>query len=59
MTLGFEARQEREFKVKRERVKTLQAQAEEALSQGNEKLARRALQLQIEAQAELDRADQM
>lgn len=59
MTLGFEARQEREFKVKRERVKTLQAQAEEALGQGNEKLARRALQLQIEAQGELDRADQM
>ena len=59
MTLGFEARQEREFKVKKERVKTLQAQAEEALRQGNEKLARRALQLQIEAQTELDRADQM
>jgi phage shock protein A len=59
MTLGFEARQEREFKVKKERVKTLQAQAEEALRQGNEKLARRALQLQIEAQGELDRADQM
>jgi len=59
MTLGFEARQEREFKVKKERVKTLQAQAEEALRQGNEKLARRALQLREEAQGEADRADQM
>lgn len=58
MTLGFEARTEREFKVKKERVKTLQAQAEEALRQGNEKLARRALQLQLEAQGELERADQ-
>src|SRR5262245_33233708 len=59
MTLGFEARQEREFKVKKERVKTLQAQAEEALRQGNEKLARRALQLQMEAQGEMERSDQM
>jgi len=59
MALGFEARQEREFKVKKERVKTLQLQAEEALRQGNEKLARRALQLQMEAQAEAERADQM
>ncbi|PWT94316.1 MAG: hypothetical protein C5B54_00185 [Acidobacteria bacterium] len=59
MTLGFEARQEREFKVKKERVKTLQAQAEEALRSGNEKLARRALQLREEAQGEADRADQM
>jgi phage shock protein A len=59
MTLGFEARSEREFKVKRERVKTLGAQAEEALRQGNEKLARRALQLQIEAQTELDQAEQI
>lgn len=59
MTLGFEARQEREFKVKKERVKTLAAQAEEALRQGNEKLARRALQLQLEAQGEMERAEQM
>ena len=57
MTLGFEARAEREAKVKRERVKTLQLQAEEALRQGNEKLARRALQLQMEAQGESERAD--
>jgi len=35
----------------------LQMQAEEALRQGNEKLARRALQLQMEAQAEMERAD--
>jgi phage shock protein A len=59
MTLGFEARAEREAKVKRERVKTLQMQAEEALRQGNEKLARRALQLQLEAQSESERADQV
>jgi phage shock protein A len=59
MTLGFEARAEREMKVKRERVKTLQLQAEEALRQGNEKLARRALQLQMEAQTESERADQV
>ena len=59
MTLGFEARAEREAKVKKERVKTLQMQAEEALRQGNEKLARRALQLQMEAQTESERADQV
>ena len=59
MTLGFEARSEREFKVKRERVKTLGAQAEEALKQGNEKLARRALQLQLEAQGEMEQAEQI
>jgi phage shock protein A len=59
MTLGFEARAERETKVKKERARTLQMQAEEALRQGNEKLARRALQLQIEAQGEYERADQV
>jgi phage shock protein A len=59
MTLGFEARSEREFKVKKERVKTLEAQAEEALRQGNEKLARRALQLQLEAQSEVERSEQI
>jgi phage shock protein A len=59
MQLGFEARSEREHKVKKERVKTLQAQAEEALRQGNEKLARRALQLQLEAQQEQERAEQV
>lgn len=58
-TLGFEARQERESKVNKERVKTLQAQAEEALRQGNEKLARRALQLQLDAQAIAERSEQM
>ena len=57
MTLGFEARSEREFKVKRERVKTLGAQAEEALRQNNEKLARRAIQLQMEAQGEMEQAE--
>jgi phage shock protein A len=59
MTLGFEARSEREFKVKRERTKTLGAQAEEALRQNNEKLARRALQLQLEAQQESEQAEQI
>ena len=59
MTLGFEARSEREFKVKKERVKTLQVQAEEALRQNNEKLARRALQLQMEAQGEMERSEQV
>src|SRR5262245_23436373 len=59
MTIGFEAPAEREAKVKKERVKTLQLQAEEALRQGNEKLARRALQLQLEAQGEYERADQV
>lgn len=59
LALGYETRQEREFKVKKERVKTLQAQAEEALRQGNEKLARRAIQLQMEAQSETERAEQM
>jgi phage shock protein A len=59
MTLGFEARSEREYKVKKERVKTLQAQAEEALRQNNEKLARRALQLQLEAQSEMERSEQI
>src|SRR3989304_4470438 len=58
-TLGFGARSEREYKVKKERVKTLQAQAEEALRQGNENLARRALQLQMEAQSEMERAEQV
>lgn len=57
--LGFEARQEREYKVAKERAKTLQAQAEEALRQGNEKLARRALQLQLDAQGTMERAEQM
>lgn len=57
--LGFEARQEREYKVAKERVKTLQAQAEEALRQGNEKLARRALQLQLDAQGTMERAEQV
>src|ERR687892_1358942 len=57
MTIPMLERAEREAKVKKERVKTLQMQAEEALRQGNEKLARRALQLQMEAQAEMERAD--
>src|SRR5262245_42003061 len=57
MTLGFEARSEREYKVKKERVKTLGAQAEEALNQNNEKLARRALQLKLEAEGEMEQAE--
>jgi phage shock protein A len=38
------------------RIKNLERQAEEALKQGNEKLARRALQLQVEARATAERA---
>ena len=44
-----------ETKAKRE----LDAQAEEALRQGNEKLARRALQLQVEAKSTRERSDQV
>jgi len=50
------------MKAKREqdmhngRIKNLERQAEEALKQGNEKLARRALQLQVEARATAERA---
>jgi phage shock protein A len=57
-TIAFETRAKRELDAQNTRVRNLERQAEEALKQGNEKLARRALQLQIEAKATRDRADQ-
>jgi phage shock protein A len=48
-TIAFEMRAKRERDAQTGRVKNLEKQAEEALKQGNEKLARRALQLQVEA----------
>jgi len=56
-TIAFETRGKRELDVQNGRVKNLERQAEEALKQGNEKLARRALQLQIEAKATRDRSE--
>jgi phage shock protein A len=50
-TIAFETRAKREYDAQKTRVKNLEAQAEEALKQGNEKLARRALQLSIEAKS--------
>ena len=50
-TIAFETRAKRERDATAGRVKSLQGQAEEALKAGNEKLARRALQLQVEAKA--------
>jgi len=56
-TIAFETRAKRELDVQSARVKGLERQAEDALKQGNEKLARRALQLQMEAKATKERAD--
>ena len=56
-TIAFETRAKRDLDAQNGRVKNLERQAEEALRQGNEKLARRALQLQIEAKATRDRAE--
>jgi phage shock protein A len=56
-TIAFETRAKREFDAQRTRTKNLERQAEEALKQGNEKLARRALQLKIEADATVARAE--
>jgi phage shock protein A len=50
-TIAFETRAKRERDAQNARVKNLERQAEEALRGGNEKLARRALQLQMEAKA--------
>ena len=47
-TIAFETRAKREFDAQKARVKSLERQAEDALKAGNEKLARRALQLQME-----------
>jgi phage shock protein A len=57
-TIAFETRAKRDLDAQTGRVKNLEAQAEEALRQGNEKLARRALQLQIEAKGTRERAEQ-
>jgi phage shock protein A len=56
-TIAFETRAKRELDAQNQRVRNLDRQAEEALAQGNEKLARRALQLQIEAKSVRDRAE--
>lgn len=53
-TMAFETKTKRELDAQNARAATLQAQAEEALRAGNEKLARRALQLQIEAKSTRD-----
>jgi phage shock protein A len=56
--IAFETRAKRELDAQNARVRNLEKQAEEALKQGNEKLARRALQLQVEAKATRERAEQ-
>jgi phage shock protein A len=57
-TIAFETQAKREMDAQASRLKNLERQAEEAMRQGNEKLARRALQLQIEAKATGERAGQ-
>jgi len=57
-TIAFETQSKRELDAQNARVKSLDRQAEEALKAGNEKLARRALQLQMEAKGTRDRAEQ-
>jgi phage shock protein A len=57
-TIAFETKAKREMDAQNARVKNLDRQAEEALRQGNEKLARRALQLQVEAKGTKERAEQ-
>jgi phage shock protein A len=56
-TIAFETKAKRDMDAQRGRLKNLDRQAEEALKQGNEKLARRALQLHVEAQATAERAE--
>jgi phage shock protein A len=56
-TIAFETKAKRELDAQNGRIKNLDRQAEEALKQGNEKLARRALQLQVEAGGTRDRAE--
>lgn len=53
-TIAFETKAKRELDVQSARIDALQKQAEEALRAGNEKLARRALQLQLEAKGTRD-----
>jgi phage shock protein A len=57
-TIAFETKGKRDLDAQNARVKNLEGQAEEALKQGNEKLARRALQLQMEAKGTRERAEQ-
>jgi phage shock protein A len=57
-TIAFETKSKRDLDAQNLRFKNLERQAVEALNQGNEKLARRALQLQVEAKATKERADQ-
>lgn len=57
-TIAFETRAKRDRDAQTTRVKNLEKQAEEALRQGNEKLARRALQLQVEARTTMQLSDQ-
>jgi phage shock protein A len=56
-TIAFETRAKRERDAQTARVKNLEKQAEEALKAGNEKLARRALQLQVEAKSTVQLAE--
>jgi phage shock protein A len=56
-TIAFETRAKRERDAQNARMRSLERQAEEALKQGNEKLARRALQLQVEAKDSAERAE--
>jgi phage shock protein A len=56
-TIAFETKSKRDLDAQNSRLKNLERQAEEALKAGNEKLARRALQLQVEAKATRERAD--
>ena len=56
-TIAFETRAKRDQDAQNQRVRGLEKQAEEALRQGNEKLARRALQLQLEAKGVRERAE--
>ncbi len=57
-TIAFETKGKRDLDAQNGRVKNLERQAEEALKAGNEKLARRALQLQVEAKGTRERAEQ-
>jgi phage shock protein A len=57
-TIAFETRAKRELDSQNARVRNLERQAEGALQQGNEKLARRALQIQFEAKGTRDRSEQ-
>src|ERR1044072_9682911 len=54
-TIAFETKAKREQDMHNARIKNLERQAEEGLKQGNEKLARRAPQLQVEAPATPER----